>query len=141
MDLSKSKKRKLNSNNQQTATIKTSTTLKEAETFKYLPKHANIIKFIEIIEDPEHQDSIFLVTEIAEKGIVMDVKPHSVTKPYSNTLCRDIFEQLVEAVDHCRCLYINQYESWYIKLTDLLCSTSKQDYPQGYQASKLGLVK
>lgn len=68
---------------------------------KYLSEHTNIIKFIEVIEDPEHQDSIFLVTEIAENGAVMEIKAHSVTKPYPDALCRKIFQQLVEAVDHC----------------------------------------
>lgn len=89
-------------NSNKTATV---TTLQEAEILQCLPNHENIIKFIEIIDDPEHQESIFLVTEIAEKGIVMDVKPHQVTKPYSNDVCRHIFEQLVEAVDHCKYPY------------------------------------
>lgn len=38
--------------------------------------------------------------EYAENGIVMDVTPHSVTKPLSDTQCRIIFKQLVAAVSH-----------------------------------------
>jgi serine/threonine protein kinase len=38
--------------------------------------------------------------EYAEKGIVMDVTPHTIMEPYSDSETRKIFKQLTEAVDH-----------------------------------------
>lgn len=89
--------------------------VQEVEILKEVPQHENIIKFIQVIHD---QDSIFIgknsralcqhvyscflvVTELAEKGVVMDMMPHSVVEPYSDAQCRNIFKQLVNAVDHC----------------------------------------
>lgn len=78
--------------------------IEEIEILKQLPAHLNIIRFIEVIDnDPDNEDSIFIVTEIAENGIIMDVTPHAVTKPLSEGQCREIFSQLVDAVEHCKC--------------------------------------
>jgi serine/threonine protein kinase len=85
------KKRKLNQE---------SLTIQEIEILKQVPQHKNIIQFITALEDPFYEDSIFIVTEIAKKGVVMDIVPHSVSKPYSDDQCRNIFKQLVNAVDH-----------------------------------------
>jgi hypothetical protein len=38
--------------------------------------------------------------EMAQQGTVMDIVPHSFTKPYSNTQCRHLFKQLIDAIDH-----------------------------------------
>lgn len=38
--------------------------------------------------------------EYAEKGVVMDIAPHSITEPLSDTQCRNVFKQLTKAVDH-----------------------------------------
>ncbi|CEP18452.1 hypothetical protein [Parasitella parasitica] len=75
--------------------------IEEIEILKQLPTHPNIIRFVQIIDnDPENEDSIFIVTEIAEKGVVLDVTPHSITKPIPEYQCREIFLQLVNAVEH-----------------------------------------
>lgn len=82
--------------------------IEEIEILKQLPAHLNVIQLIEVIDnDPENEDSIFIVTEIAEKGIIMDVTPHAMTKPISEGQCREIFSQLVDAVEHCKC-YIDR---------------------------------
>ncbi|KAL9550744.1 hypothetical protein MBANPS3_004594 [Mucor bainieri] len=75
--------------------------IEEIEILKQLPTHLNIIRFVEVIDnDPDNEDSIFIVTEIAEKGIIMDVTPHAMTKPLSEGQCREIFSQLVDAIEH-----------------------------------------
>ncbi|KAI9480661.1 MAG: kinase-like domain-containing protein [Benjaminiella poitrasii] len=94
------KKRKLNSNFQQQKMNEETLIIRETDILKQLPKHTNIIKFVEVLQDPKYEDSIFIVTEFAEKGVVMDVVPYSTTKPYSDAQCRHIFKQLVGAVDH-----------------------------------------
>lgn len=38
--------------------------------------------------------------EYAEKGVVMEIAPHSVSEPLSDSQCRKVFKQLAEAVDH-----------------------------------------
>lgn len=72
-----------------------------------LQPHLNIIQFLKVIEDSNHPDSVFLVMEVAEAGVVMDVAPHSVIQPYKETECRNIFRQLVAAVNHCK--YFNGF--------------------------------
>ncbi|OBZ90272.1 hypothetical protein A0J61_01686 [Choanephora cucurbitarum] len=72
--------------------------LKEADILRNLPAHTNIIQLIEVIQDPDYsQDSIFLVMELAEKGVVMTLSEPTL---YSVQQCRSIFRQLVYAVDH-----------------------------------------
>ncbi|KAG2191100.1 hypothetical protein INT46_005741 [Mucor plumbeus] len=89
-----SKKRKLNQDNVELQ-------IEEIDILKQLPTHSNIIRFVTVIDnDPENEDSIFIVTEIAEKGIIMDVLPHSITKSIPDSQCRKIFSQLVDAVEH-----------------------------------------
>ncbi|KAI7896323.1 kinase-like domain-containing protein [Mucor mucedo] len=96
--IAQSKKRKLNHHDNET--IK-ELYIEESNLLKKLAPHENIIKFVEVIEDVEYNDSIFIaVMEYAENGIVMDVTPHSVTKALSDTKCRIIFKQLVAAVTH-----------------------------------------
>ncbi|KAG1462275.1 hypothetical protein G6F46_003546 [Rhizopus delemar] len=64
---------------------------------KELKPHKNIIQFFEIIEE---SNSIFLVMEMVQQGPVMDIVPYSFTKPYSNTQCKHLFKQLIDAIDH-----------------------------------------
>ncbi|KAI7897952.1 kinase-like domain-containing protein [Cokeromyces recurvatus] len=115
-----SKKRKLNNTIQQQIITKQMTlVVKEATILKQLSKHINIIDFIEMIQDSEYEDSIFIVTEFVEKGVVMDIIPHSSTKPYSEIQCYLIFKQLVAAVDH---LHQNQIIHGDIKPQNLILS-------------------
>ncbi|KAL7324472.1 hypothetical protein PS15p_209661 [Mucor circinelloides] len=96
--------------------------IEEIEILKQLPTHLNIIRFIEVIDnDPENEDSIFIVTEIAEKGIIMDVTPHAMTKPISDSQCREIFSQLVDAVEH---LHLNNIVHRDIKPQNLVMSSN-----------------
>ncbi|KAG0791525.1 hypothetical protein G6F16_003454 [Rhizopus arrhizus] len=69
----------------------------ESSILKELGPHKNIIGFIEVIED---SGSIYLVMEMAKKGAIMDIVPHSLTEPYSNHQCKHLFKQLVNAVYH-----------------------------------------
>ncbi|KAI8642261.1 kinase-like domain-containing protein [Parasitella parasitica] len=96
--------------------------IEEIEILKQLPAHPNIIQFVQVIDnDPENEDSIFIVTELAEKGIVMDVTPHSVTKPIPEDQCRVIFSQLVNAVEH---LHSNRIVHRDIKPQNLVMSNN-----------------
>ncbi|KAI9340122.1 kinase-like domain-containing protein [Pilaira anomala] len=94
----------------------------ESKVLKDLSPHENIIQFIKVIEDSNYPDSIFIVMEYAEKGVVMDVTPHSVTKPFPDTLSRTLFKQLVNAVDH---LHQNGIIHRDIKPQNLLLSSDK----------------
>lgn len=101
-----SKKRKLNQDHAELQ-------IEEIEILKQLPTHSNIIRFVAVIDnDPENEDSIFIVTEIAEKGIIMDVTPHSITKSIPDNQCREIFSQLVDAVEHCKLVKIILFSSY-----------------------------
>ncbi|KAI8977357.1 kinase-like domain-containing protein [Mycotypha africana] len=73
---------------------------KQHLTLKELPHHTNIIRFIDTFEDPQYPDALYIVMEVAEKGIVMDVSSYEKCKPYSESMCKTIFKQLVEAVEH-----------------------------------------
>ncbi|KAI8993654.1 kinase-like domain-containing protein [Pilobolus umbonatus] len=74
--------------------------MKEYILMAELGLHKNVIKVIKVIIDPEYENSIFIVMEYAEKGVVMDLTANSPIKPYSETECRSLFRQLVDAVDH-----------------------------------------
>ncbi|KAI9269541.1 kinase-like domain-containing protein [Helicostylum pulchrum] len=94
--------------------------IEESNLLKKLAPHENIVRFIKVIEDPNYVDSIFIVMEYAENGIVMDVTPHSVTESFSDTQCRNVFKQLVEAVNH---LHTNGIVHRDIKPQNLLLSS------------------
>ncbi|KAI8080160.1 kinase-like domain-containing protein [Gilbertella persicaria] len=73
----------------------------EADIMAQISPHLNIIKLIQVVQDPEYNDdSIFIVMELAEKGVVMDIVPHAVIQPYSDYQSKAIFRQLVSAVSH-----------------------------------------
>ncbi|KAI8080502.1 kinase-like domain-containing protein [Thamnidium elegans] len=119
LGVAQSKRRKLNQNHDNETAIN-DLFIEESNLLKKLAPHENIIHFIKVIEDPNYLDSIFIVMEYAEKGIVMDVTPHSVTKSFSDTQCRNIFKQLVEAVNH---LHTNGIVHRDIKPQNLLLSS------------------
>ncbi|CAO3657944.1 unnamed protein product [Rhizopus stolonifer] len=73
----------------------TKTFNQESKIMKEL-NHKHIIQLKEIIED---SDSIFLVMELAQQAI-MEIVPHSFTKPYSNNECREYFKQILDSVDY-----------------------------------------
>lgn len=96
LGVTQSKRRKLNETGDRSTDI-----INESNILRKLLPHENIANFIEVINnDPEYPDSIFIVMEYAEKGVVMDIAPHSVSEPLSDSRCRKVFKQLAEAVDH-----------------------------------------
>lgn len=133
-----SKKRKLNQDNVELQ-------IEEIDILKQLPTHSNIIRFVTVIDnDPENEDSIFIVTEIAEKGIIMDVLPHSITKSIPDSQCRKIFSQLVDAVEHCKLIKITLFYSYIILTIAIVHSNNivhRDIKPQNLVMSNNNIVK
>ncbi|KAJ3339727.1 hypothetical protein HDU93_007843 [Gonapodya sp. JEL0774] len=66
--------------------------------------HPNIIKLYEVMDDPR-QDSLYMVMELCEKGVVMDVGLDKTCDPYSEADARDLFRQTVLGIE-----YLHEHE-------------------------------
>ncbi|KAG4301236.1 hypothetical protein PCK1_002546 [Pneumocystis canis] len=61
--------------------------------------HKNIVSMIEVLDDP-HEDSLYMVLEMCEKGVVMDMGLNKVVKPYTETECRKWFRDLILGIEY-----------------------------------------
>ncbi|KXS11041.1 kinase-like protein [Gonapodya prolifera JEL478] len=66
--------------------------------------HPNIIKLYEVLDDPR-QDSLYMVMELCEKGVVMDVGLDKTCDPYSEDAARKLFCQAVLGIE-----YLHEHE-------------------------------
>lgn len=61
--------------------------------------HKNIVSMIEILDDP-HGDSLYIVLEMCEKGVLMNIDVNKVVNPYSETECRKWFRDLILGIEY-----------------------------------------
>ncbi|CAG8795369.1 6281_t:CDS:10, partial [Cetraspora pellucida] len=55
--------------------------------------HPNVVKLFEVLDD--EQDSLYMVLEMCEKGVLMDISIQKVTTPFSNETARHYFREMI----------------------------------------------
>lgn len=61
--------------------------------------HENVVNLIEVLDDPEG-DSLYMVLEMCEKGVVMKVGLDESTKPYLEEQCRLWFRDMILGIEY-----------------------------------------
>jgi len=62
--------------------------------------HENVINLIEVLDDPEG-DSLYMVFEMCEKGVVMKVDLDRRAEPYPEEQCRLWFRDMLLGIEYC----------------------------------------
>ncbi|CAG8572999.1 3779_t:CDS:10 [Cetraspora pellucida] len=55
--------------------------------------HPNVVKLFEVLDD--EQDSLYMVLEMCEKGVLMDISIQKVTTPFSDEKARHYFREMI----------------------------------------------
>ncbi|KAJ8127290.1 hypothetical protein O1611_g6346 [Lasiodiplodia mahajangana] len=61
--------------------------------------HPNLVALIEVLDDPE-DDSLYMVLEMCEKGVVMKIDLDQPATPYNSELCRTWFRDLILGIEY-----------------------------------------
>jgi len=61
--------------------------------------HENVVKLYEVLDDP-NDDSLYMVFEMAEKGVLMDVDLEKDAVPYDEEECRSYFRQMLLGIEY-----------------------------------------
>ncbi|KAJ8118828.1 hypothetical protein ONZ43_g3917 [Nemania bipapillata] len=61
--------------------------------------HPNLVALIEVLDDPE-DDSLYMVLEMCEKGVVMKIDLDQPAKPYNSDSCRTWFRDLILGIEY-----------------------------------------
>ncbi|KAI5790099.1 kinase-like domain-containing protein [Geopyxis carbonaria] len=61
--------------------------------------HENVVNLIEVLDDPEG-DSLYMVLEMCEKGVIMKVGLEETSKPYSEEQCRLWFRDMILGIEY-----------------------------------------
>ncbi|KAI1131480.1 kinase-like domain-containing protein [Nemania abortiva] len=61
--------------------------------------HPNLVALIEVLDDPE-DDSLYMVLELCEKGVVMKIDLDQPATPYDSELCRTWFRDLILGIEY-----------------------------------------
>jgi [calcium/calmodulin-dependent protein kinase] kinase len=61
--------------------------------------HNNLVSLIEVLDDPE-EDSLYMVLELCEKGVVMKVGLDSRAEPYPDETCRCWFRDMILGIEY-----------------------------------------
>lgn len=61
--------------------------------------HPNLVNLIEVLDDPE-EDSLYMVLEMCQKGVVMKIEPDMPADPYDDESCRCWFRDLILAIEY-----------------------------------------
>ncbi|KAI8071786.1 kinase-like domain-containing protein [Gongronella butleri] len=80
--------------------------------------HPNVVKLHEVLDDP-NDDSIYMVFEMAHKGVLMDVSLDHVATPYSSERARHYFREMILGIEY---LHNNDIAHRDIKPDNLLLS-------------------
>jgi [calcium/calmodulin-dependent protein kinase] kinase len=62
--------------------------------------HENVVNLIEVLDDPEG-DSLYMVLEMCEKGVVMKVDLDQTAEPYPEEQCRLWFRDMILGIEYC----------------------------------------
>jgi [calcium/calmodulin-dependent protein kinase] kinase len=62
--------------------------------------HENVVNLIEVLDDPEG-DSLYMVLEMCEKGVVMNVDLDQIAEPYPEEQCRLWFRDMILGIEYC----------------------------------------
>ncbi|RHZ68933.1 hypothetical protein Glove_292g59 [Diversispora epigaea] len=82
--------------------------------------HKNVVTLFEVLDDPEN-DSLYMVFEMCEKGVLMDVSINKKTTPFSDEKCRRYFREMVLGFEY---LHENDIVHRDIKPDNLLLSSN-----------------
>ncbi|KAG7120789.1 Calcium/calmodulin-dependent protein kinase kinase cmkC like [Verticillium longisporum] len=61
--------------------------------------HPNLVQLIEVLDDPE-EDSLYMVLEMCNRGVVMKVGLGETATPYSEECCRCWFRDLILGIEY-----------------------------------------
>ncbi|CAN8096313.1 unnamed protein product [Discula destructiva] len=61
--------------------------------------HPNLVSLIEVLDDPE-EDSLYMVLEMCNKGVIMKVGLEEEATPYSEEQCRCWFRDLILGIEY-----------------------------------------
>lgn len=61
--------------------------------------HPNLVALIEVLDDPE-DDSLYMVLEMCNKGVVMKVDLDQQADPYDSQHCRTWFRDLILGIEY-----------------------------------------
>ncbi|CAO3612882.1 unnamed protein product [Mucor fragilis] len=64
--------------------------------------HRNVIKLYEVLDDP-NDDSLYMVMEMAHKGVIMQIDLHQVATPYTEFASRYYFRQIILGIEYLHC--------------------------------------
>ncbi|KAI7905300.1 kinase-like domain-containing protein [Cokeromyces recurvatus] len=61
--------------------------------------HRNVIQLYEILDDPTH-DSLYMVMEMAHKGVIMHINLNQSATPYTEKISRFYFRQMILGIEY-----------------------------------------
>lgn len=61
--------------------------------------HENVAHLIEVLDDPDG-DSLYIVLEMCEKGVIMKVGLDQIAEPYSEEKCRLWFRDMILGIEY-----------------------------------------
>ncbi|KAI9257159.1 kinase-like domain-containing protein [Phascolomyces articulosus] len=80
--------------------------------------HPNMVKLYEVLDDP-NDDSLFMVFEMAHKGVLMNIESDKTATPYSSEMARRFFREIILGIEY---LHNNDIVHRDIKPDNLLLS-------------------
>lgn len=78
--------------------------------------HPNLVALIEVLDDPD-DDSLYMVLEMCEKGVVMKIDLDQPASPYNGESCRTWFRDLILGIEYRESGAITQLHPCSIFLT------------------------
>jgi calcium/calmodulin-dependent protein kinase kinase 2 len=63
--------------------------------------HPNLNQLIEVLDDPEG-DSFYMVLEMCQNGVIMEVGLHKQAEPFAEENCRHWFRDLILGIEYCK---------------------------------------
>lgn len=63
--------------------------------------HPNIVSLVEVLDDPD-EDSLYMVMEMCNKGVVMTVGLEDRADPYDDEQCRHWFRDMILGIEYCK---------------------------------------
>lgn len=61
--------------------------------------HQNLVRLIEVLDDPE-EDSLYMVLEMCKKGVIMKIGLGETARPYNKEDCRCWFRDLILGIEY-----------------------------------------